>query len=321
MTPAGRCTRSACGIGGADVDAGAAAGPAALGAATVWCVAGDDLRAVRDSVPGVTRSSRVEVVYWAGERDPDTRAPQVDEIWAPTRFVAERLVPPPGIPVVLAPPLVDRRPACSALTRAELGLPADAVVLLARVDLLDSLARQNPDGVLDAYLRAFPTPGRAFLLLSTRHGSLRPASLDRLAWRVHDRPDIAVRDSRLGIEDDHALTASADVLVSLHRAVAVGTDLVDAMALGRATVATAWSATSTSAPTARRAWSLPSSSRSPTTRGSTRPGGSGPSPTCRRSRRTRRAGGRRGAPFRARGGRPEPGRRAGRPGGVRPVRR
>ncbi len=230
------------GIGGADVDPDLPVRPGdGLGAATVWCADGDDLRAVRDSVPTVARASRVEVVYWAGERDPDPRAPAVDEIWAPTRFVADRLVPPPGVPVVSAPLLVDPDPLRSDLTRTELGLPADAIVLLARVDLLDSVARQNPDGLLDAFLRAFPTPGRAFLLVSTRHGGLRPDALDRLAWRVRDRPDVAVRDFRLGVADDGALTAASDCVVSLHRAVAVGADLVDAMALGRATVATAWS--------------------------------------------------------------------------------
>jgi hypothetical protein len=214
--------------------------PGELGDLTVWCVDAPHLCAARDSLPGVAASSRLDVVYWWGEADvPDAPGP-IEEIWAPSRFLHENLTVPPGTTIELAPLVLDGAPACSSLVRADAGLPESSTVFLTRLDFLDSLARQNVAAVVEAFRAAFPQPADAILLIRTTHGAERADALDQLAWSVRGRADIRVWDSVLPQEDEHALTRASDCFVSLHRAVGLGPHIAEAMALGRATIATAY---------------------------------------------------------------------------------
>jgi hypothetical protein len=207
----------------------------------VWCVTGSSLGAAQEELPRVTAASAASIAYWCGDLDFVDEGRVVDEIWAPTRFLRENLTVPPGGSVVLAPTLLDPSPVCAPSTRADFGLPDDAFVFLVRLDLLDSMERQNVAGVLAAFRAAFPHPGAARLLVRTRHGRHRSHAFDQLAWSVRDRPDIRVWDADIDEAHDNALLATSDCLVSLHRVVGVGLDIAVAMALGRATIATAYS--------------------------------------------------------------------------------
>ena len=100
---------------------------------------------------GTIRGRRV-VGYWAWELDvapPSWRAGTrfVHEIWTPSRFSAAALAPlAPGRVRVVPHPVATCPPAPSRLTRADFGLPDDAVVVLVSFSLASSYARKNPLG-------------------------------------------------------------------------------------------------------------------------------------------------------------------------------
>jgi glycosyltransferase involved in cell wall biosynthesis len=215
--------------------------PGELGDVTVWCLDAPHLGAARDSLPAIAASSRLDVVYWWGEADVPDATGRIDEVWAPSRFVQENLSLPRGTTIELAPLVLDADPTFSSLARTDVGLPESGTVFLVRLNFLDSLARQNVPAVVEAFRSAFPEPADAFLLIRTVHGQDRADALDQLAWSVRDRVDIRVWDGILPPEDDRALTRASDCFVSLHRAVGLGPHIAEAMALGRSTIATAYS--------------------------------------------------------------------------------
>ena len=79
----------------------------------------------------------------------------VDEIWAGSRFVAEALAATSPVPVVHIPVPVTL-PGHPRRTRDALGLP-DGFVYLFVYDYNSVMERKNPLGLLDAFLRAFPS--------------------------------------------------------------------------------------------------------------------------------------------------------------------
>lgn len=220
--------------------------PAAVGTRTVWCVNADQIGLARSRNLRVASHSRIDVGYWWWELEhvPEyfrSSADLLDEVWAPTGYIYENLRHVLGDKVRRAPVLVDAAPACSGLSREDFGLPTDATVFLVRFDFFSSAVRKNPEGAIEAFRRAFPRQGKAVLLVKTTNGDYFPERLDRLHWSVRGRPDIRVWDESLDDADNHALTAAVDCFVSLHRAEGLGLNIAEAMALGKCTIATAYS--------------------------------------------------------------------------------
>src|SRR5262245_27129860 len=90
----------------------------------------------------------------------------VDEVWVASDFVREAVAAETSKPVLTFPlPVLVPEP--PALTRAEVGYPGDAFVFLYVFDFFSTLARKNPLGLVEAFTRAFPEPGRAFLYLKS----------------------------------------------------------------------------------------------------------------------------------------------------------
>lgn len=191
---------------------------------------------------------RRHVGYWAWEL-PD--APPswrrafdwVDEVWCPSRFTAEALarMAPPRVAVrVLAHPL--HMAARAEPDRARFGLAREACVALAAFDLKSTAARKNPLGTVQAYRRAVPTPGDGALLVCKVTGAARwPERLGELQAAVADRSDIRLLAEDLSDADMAALVASADIVLSLHRAEGFGLLAAEGLCHGKAVVATAWS--------------------------------------------------------------------------------
>ena len=185
------------------------------------------------------------VAYWAWElpalpRDWRRGYGACHRIWAPSRFCAE-VFARPGHPPPLVVPHPPPVPAPSARDRAGFGLPARAFVTLALFDATSSLARKNPLGAIEAHRRAFGDSPDHLLVLKTHgtdHAGLPWAEVARAAAA---RPNVRVLDADLSRPDLWALTACADVLLSLHRAEGYGLAIAEAMAVGRPVVATGWS--------------------------------------------------------------------------------
>jgi glycosyltransferase involved in cell wall biosynthesis len=166
----------------------------------------------------------------------------VDEIWTPSRFTADavRRAAPRGMTVRVAPhpvPLSDAAP-----DRARFGLDTDRVVVLCAFDLRSTLARKNPLAALEAFRLAVARTRRgATLVFKTVGGSENPAALAALRTAIGDTADVVLIDEALSAADRDRLLASCDILLSLHRSEGFGLLLAEAMAAGKAVVATAWS--------------------------------------------------------------------------------
>jgi glycosyltransferase involved in cell wall biosynthesis/SAM-dependent methyltransferase len=164
----------------------------------------------------------------------------VHEVWAGSRFVAETLAAVSPVPVVHIPTPVTMRPGIVADRRA-LGLP-DGFLFLFVFDFNSVMARKNPEGVLEAFRRAFPEPRDGVsLILKTINGDSHAEAVARLEAAIAGRDDMRMMGDYLDPAAKDALIASCDCYVSLHRSEGFGITLAEAMLLGRPVIGTAYS--------------------------------------------------------------------------------
>jgi FkbM family methyltransferase len=189
-------------------------------------------------------SDRTTVGYWAWEVEqfPPTwpRAFElVDEIWMNSEFAAAALRKATDVPVH-ALPLTVTAPEVPDLGRADLGLP-DGFLFLFSFDFASVFERKNPLAVVRAFTSAFAPGEGPTLVLKSINGERHLRHLERLRHEVAGRPDILLLDGYLPAGHKNALTALCDAYVSLHRAEGFGLTMAEAMALGKPTIATAYS--------------------------------------------------------------------------------
>jgi glycosyltransferase involved in cell wall biosynthesis len=170
----------------------------------------------------------------------------VHEIWAPSRFSAEAFrawVPPgSGIAVRALPhPVAMAPPAPARLGRADFALPDKAVIVLVSFSLASSNVRKNPLGAVQAFRAAFGDRPDRLLLLKIGNPGHFPGEFAALRDAVAPCGNIRLETRTLPRADSHALTACADIVLSLHRSEGFGLVPAEAMLLGRAVVATGWS--------------------------------------------------------------------------------
>lgn len=191
---------------------------------------------------------RRHIGYWAWELE---EVPSdwlaafqfVDEVWTPSAFAAAaiRKVAPRRVKVTPVPyPLyLNPRPQSD---RARFGLPHDRVVVLMAFDLRSTAQRKNPRAALRVFQAAAARASRPALLLCKIVGADRyPEILEALAAEVANDPSIRLLTENLSAEDMATLTASSDIVLSLHRSEGYGLLLAEAIWLGKPTLATGWS--------------------------------------------------------------------------------
>jgi glycosyltransferase involved in cell wall biosynthesis len=197
---------------------------------------------------GLMRGRRV-IGYWPWELP--TVPPSwavgarfVHEIWSPSRFSATALSGlMPGRVRVVPYPIAVVPPVPSGLRRADFGLPEAAVVTLVSFSLASSFARKNPLGAVAAFRAAFGDRQDRVLVLKVHGSAEAPADMAVIADAVAGCRNIRLETRSLPEADNHALTACADIVLSLHRSEGFGLVPAEAMLLRRCVVATDWSAT------------------------------------------------------------------------------
>lgn len=129
--------------------------------------------------------------------------------------------------------------------RARFGLAPDEVVFILSFDPHSDPSRKNPFAAIDAFDRAFgPSPVKERLVIKVNQPKASGVShpvLNDLRARCAGRPGFRILDENLTYPETMQLYASCDVLVSLHRSEGLGLGPMEAMALGKPVVATAWS--------------------------------------------------------------------------------
>jgi len=188
--------------------------------------------------------SRYNIGCWAWELPefPDAWLPAfdlLDEIWAPSAFCQQALGAKSPVPVIRVPLCVEAPEVVS--DRRRFGLQDDEIAFLAMCDVLSVPERKNPLGVAEAFRRAFPHGERVRLLLKIGNLEYQPDLKARLAELVREDPRIMLLDGYFARPVLWTLMASVDSFVSLHRAEGFGLGMAEAMACGKAVIATGWS--------------------------------------------------------------------------------
>ena len=166
----------------------------------------------------------------------------VHDLWGPSSFTAAALEPLlPGRVRAVVHPLAVAPPVPSQLDRAAFGLPEDAVVVLVSFNLASSMVRKNPLGAIAAFRDAFAGRVDRLLVLKIGNPGHFPEDFRQLRAAVADAANIRVLNDGMSTADNHALTAAADIVLSLHRSEGFGLVPAEAMLLGRPVIATGWS--------------------------------------------------------------------------------
>jgi glycosyltransferase involved in cell wall biosynthesis len=184
------------------------------------------------------------VWYWELEQIPGSWRPAmryVDEVWAGSRFAAEAISAraPKGLPIrVLACPV---RPREAPADRAAFALPADKVVVLTAFDARSGFNRKNPIAAVRAF-RLANRDGHAVMICKATGVEGAPELIAELQAEIGGEGDVRLMTDWLTGAEMASLVASADIVLSLHRSEGFGLLPAQAMAAGKAVVATGWSA-------------------------------------------------------------------------------
>jgi glycosyltransferase involved in cell wall biosynthesis len=168
----------------------------------------------------------------------------VHDVWAPSRFTADALVPLVEQPVTVVRPSVASSPLLpSQRGRAEFDLPSGAVIVFSSFNLASSFARKNPLASIEAFRLAFGDRPDRMLVLKVGNPDHFPDDFERLAMAAAIHSNIRLVTGTLPPDASLALTATADIVLSLHRSEGFGLVAAEGMLLGKPVVATDWSAT------------------------------------------------------------------------------
>jgi glycosyltransferase involved in cell wall biosynthesis len=185
---------------------------------------------------------RIAVWWWELEQLPVDwlgRGRDVDEVWAPTAFIAAALRAL-GRPVFPMLPSV-RLPAFTPLPKRHFGLSPEKFTFLFVFDMNSRMPRKNPLGLIRAFRLAF-RPGEPVELVikvspqekyySEWWAELRAAARDN---------GVSLIDRGLGRGELLGLMNAADAYASLHRSEGFGLTMAEAMLLGKPAIATGYS--------------------------------------------------------------------------------
>ena len=216
-----------------------------LHAINLFHINADQMFVARDGLGASLFEGRYNIGFWAWELQefPDAWVPAfdlLDEVWVPSTFCQQAIAVKSPVPVLRVPHSVEAPPL--APDRARFGIAPDDVAFFAMCDVLQRARAQESAGRRRGLSRG---------VSGARAGA--SVSQDRQP-RIPARPEVAARGARarrirasrcvegyLARSDLWTLMASIDCFVSLHRAEGFGLGMAEAMACGKAVIATPWS--------------------------------------------------------------------------------
>jgi len=190
--------------------------------------------------PGVWR-----IGYWAWELDllPQKYAREsrhFDEIWTPTRFVAEavrKAAPRATVNVVL--PGAEILPN-APVNRARYGLGESDFVALFMFDVASVIERKNPLAVVEAFRRSLAKKRDARLVFKITRPSFDPDGVRALREAAASVNAIII-DEHLSRPEAYGIMDMCDCYISLHRSEGYGITIAEALLYGKTVIATGYS--------------------------------------------------------------------------------
>jgi glycosyltransferase involved in cell wall biosynthesis len=212
----------------------------------IYHINADQLPLVQEHVRDQLRPGaiRVSVPFWELSAWPEawrSAFDNVDEIWAPSRFVQTTLSRAIDKPVIHMPVALHLPPPVK-VDRASFDLPEDRFLFFYAFDFLSFMQRKNPAAALAAFRQAFPKRGTAGLVIKTMNGVHAPKQLAAFRKQMADDPDVILIDGTLPRNRSLALIAACNCVLSLHRSEGLGLLIAEAMLLERPVIATDYSA-------------------------------------------------------------------------------
>jgi glycosyltransferase involved in cell wall biosynthesis len=186
---------------------------------------------------------RIAYLYWELERMPDQWSPHVtqliDELWAPTSFVAQAMRGTMSLPVydMLPGVLLGKT---VPIARETVGIPTGHFVFLFAFDMCSDFERKNPLALIRAFRRAFSRDEPGTLVINLYRGHIDPVNLERLRAAAQQNR-VLVIDRLVSREEINGFIEMCDCFVSLHRSEGFGLGLAEAMLIGKPVIGTNYS--------------------------------------------------------------------------------
>ena len=195
-------------------------------------------------LPSEYFNGHYRVGYWAWELPEIPEAwveafVHFDEIWVPSNFVQDAVAMRSPIPVIRIPHAVEVKVDAN-LKRADFQLPEEPFLFLAMFDTYSMPARKNPFGAIDAFRRAFAADDLSTRLVLKVNNPTTEA-IRSIKDAIGEHQNILILDKIYSRMQVNALISNTNCFVSLHRSEGFGFGPAEAMALGKAILATNWS--------------------------------------------------------------------------------
>lgn len=191
---------------------------------------------------GLHRFKRTKVIgYWAWETSylPESWvsvARYVNEVWVPSRFIAETVAARVDCPVRVCPHTFSAPEIEPPQFQKQSGLHC-----LCMADGFSSFFRKNILGAIQMFQSAFPQSADAKLTVKTRNLSPSDPVGQQIAEAARRDDRITLNNANLSMVEQRALMQSCDVVLSPHRAEGFGLVIAEAMTMGKVAIATGWS--------------------------------------------------------------------------------
>jgi len=167
----------------------------------------------------------------------------VHEIWTPSDYSRLGLEQGcAGVPVRLRPHHVTPAREIAPFDRSAHGIPKDAFLGLAIMDICSCPARKNPWAHIAAWKAAFGAAEDRVLVLKIRVSKRTRPVLDELREMISGQRNILILEAELTGAEIAGLQRASDVYLSLHRAEGYGLNIRECLELGVPVIATNYSA-------------------------------------------------------------------------------
>ena len=163
----------------------------------------------------------------------------LDEVWTLSAFNTAAVAPMSPVPVQTMNCVVDPV-APNGFTRSDFNLPEGRLFLTA-FDVGSSIARKNPQVVIQAFQQAFEGREGVSLVLKFHAAHADPAALRRFLESVRGVPNVILRANTMTEAEMHGLRSCCDYLVSAHRSEGFGLNIAEFMQLGKPVIVTGYS--------------------------------------------------------------------------------
>lgn len=216
----------------------------------IYNVNADQLGIVKNEINAISKPPlyKINMPFWELSKFPPIwlkNYENINEIWAPSRFIQTTLQTAISIPVIWMPPAVtiDEIP---KIDRSFYNLPENTFLFHFNFDFSSYATRKNPVAVIDAYRLAFrnyyaeiPTA----LVIKTMGYDSESKNLQQLIEFIDGESDVIIINQQMTHNEALGLMNCCDCYISLHRSEGFGYTLAEAMLLGKPVISTNYSGT------------------------------------------------------------------------------